>query len=63
MAGTSDEMSGIIVTMDWAVTSPTGGSGAAVKGSESPCVVVVVLGCGDEASGEGVRSESVMTSS
>ena len=44
------------------VTSPIGGSGAAVDGAESPCGVVSILGCGDEDSGA-VRSESVRISS
>ena len=62
IAGTSDVTDGSTVTVVWAVTSPVGGSGAAVEGAESPCVVIDVLGCGDEGSAA-VRSESVRISS
>ena len=47
--------------MVWAVISPIGGSGAAVEGAESPCVVVDILGCGVEGSWA-VRSASVRIS-
>ena len=62
LAGTSDVTDGSTVTVVWAVTSPVGGSGAAVEGAESPSVVIDILGCGDEGSAA-VRSESVRISS